>query len=71
LIQKKEINYWILVIIGLFSTIYLIGFFAIFITEFRERRLYKKLKIVAEKYDDLDFEDRRQIGFKLFGFRFK
>ena len=71
LLKKKEINYWRLIIVGLFSTLYLIGFFAIVITEFRQRRLYKKLKIVAEKYDDLDFEDRRQVGFKLFEFKFK
>lgn len=70
-IEKSEINYWKFGLIGLFSTIYFIFWIILIISEIRDRRLYKKLKSVAEKYDDLDLAERRQIGFKLFEFRFK
>jgi hypothetical protein len=69
-IMKKKINYWKFGLIGLFSLLYFIGWIAIIISEIRDRRLYKKLKNVAEKYEDLDLE-RKQIGFKLLEFIFK
>lgn len=70
-IKKKEINYWLLIIAGLFSTSYLIIYVVMIIAEIREQGLYKKLKTVAEKYDNLDFDERRELGVKLFEFKFK
>ena len=70
-ITKAKINYWTLSIIGFFSIVYFIIWIAMMVLDFRDRKLYKKLKNVAEKYDHLDFEERRQVGFKLFEFRFK
>jgi hypothetical protein len=71
LIQKENINYWYLILFGLFSTIYLIFYIFFLSNEIREKRLYKKLKKVADNIDDFDFEERRQVGIKLFEIMYK
>jgi hypothetical protein len=68
-INKTKINYWTLCFFGFITIVYFIVWIALIISEIRDRSLYKKLKAVAEKYDDL--EERREIGFKLFEFRLK
>lgn len=68
---KESINYWQLCIIGFFSITYFVFLIVIIFSEFRERGLYKKLKDVAEKYDEVDFESRKRIGFTLFEFNMK
>lgn len=68
-INKTDINYWTLCFFGFVTIAYFIVWILLIISEIRDRNLYKKLKAVAEKYDDL--EERREIGFKLFEFKFK
>ncbi|MDN4166699.1 hypothetical protein QWY31_14405 [Cytophagales bacterium LB-30] len=67
-INKSKVNYWIMSILGFFSITYFIAWIGIIISQIREKRLYSKLKKVADKYDDLDIEDGRQVDFTLFGF---
>jgi hypothetical protein len=70
-ITKGPINYLSLILWGLLSIIYFIAWISMLVSEVRERRLYSKLNSVADKYDEQDFENRRQVGFKLFEFRFR
>jgi len=70
-IIKKEINYWRLGFLGFFAIVYFIFWIAMLISEFKEKRLYKKLKAVASKHDELDFDEKKQVGFKLFEFRLR
>lgn len=71
IIQKEDINYWILIFVGLISTFYLVAFIVFITNEIRERKLYKKIKSVADKHDDLELRERREFALKLFEFRVK
>jgi hypothetical protein len=68
-IKKEEINYWTLGVWGLFCILYFIFWISILINEIREKALYRKLKSVADKYDEFDIKSRKQIGFKLWDFK--
>lgn len=70
-VVKKKINYWELGFLGFFSIVYFIFWISMMISEFKEKRMYKKLKTVAENHSDIDLEERKQIGLKLFEFRLK
>lgn len=70
-ISKNRINYFSLIFWGILSIIYFIAWISMIVGEVRQRRLYGRLKIVADKYNEIDFENRRRVGFKLFEFRFR
>jgi len=65
-IVKSKVNYWTLGIFGFTTIAYFIFWIAAIISIIRERRLYTKLKQVADKYDDLNMEERRGVSLKLF-----
>ncbi len=58
LIEGEGISYWKLVGVGFLSTIYLFLFFVMLFSEAKDRRLYKKLKSVADNQDNLEREGR-------------
>lgn len=70
-IIKGNINYLSFSFLGFLAIFYFIFWIALLISEYKEKRLYKKLKAVALKYDELDFQEKKQVGFKLFEFRLK
>ena len=53
-ISKTKIDYFLLFVGGTVSLVYFIAWIAVIVSEVISRRIYKKLKMVAEKYDDLD-----------------
>lgn len=68
---KKGINYWSLGFLGFFSIVYFILWIVLMVSEYNEKRLYKKLKAVALKHDELNFEEKKQVGIKLFELKLK
>lgn len=68
---KKKLDYAELILFGFLSAVYFIFWISMVISEFQEKRLYKKIKSVAENHSDIDIDERKQIGLKLFELRLK
>jgi hypothetical protein len=69
-LNKERISYWQIGSIGIISITYFILWIFIVIQNTKERKLYKKLKKVAEKHDDTDLSSKR-LTIKLFEFMFR
>jgi len=65
-IQKIKVDYVGVSVIGLFAILSFGLWLILNIAEFKERRLFKKLKRIREKYDQLDFDESQQSKLKLF-----
>lgn len=69
-ICKRKVNYWLLIPGGLISTLYLLAWIFIVISQINDNRLYKKIKFIADKYSDVDNRKRSfvfsliQVGYK-------
>lgn len=70
-IEKQKIDYLNLIGLGFISILYFIFWIIILVAQLRERSLFQKLKNVAEKHNDIDYSERREIGLKLFEFKFR
>lgn len=70
-IEKQKIDYLNLIGLGFISILYFIFWVIFLVAQLRERSLFQKLKSVAEKHNDIDYSERREIGFKLFEFKFR
>lgn len=58
IIVKAKLEYISLIAMGLFSILYFIMWVLLLVIEIRSRKLYNKLKQVAQKHNDSDFENR-------------
>ncbi len=54
-ISKQGIKYWSLSIFGLFTIIMFLGLIFFIIEEMNTKRLYKKIKVIAEKHSNTQF----------------
>ncbi len=70
-IEKQKIDYLNLIGLGFISILYFIFWIIFLVAQLRERSLFQKLKNVAEKHNDIDYSERREIGLKLFEFKFR
>ena len=66
IIKKKKVDYAALIVGGFFGLFYLIMWIVLIFSEMKERKLYKKLKAIADKYDSFELGERRRVGFSLF-----
>jgi len=71
IVKKKRIDYGALIVSGFFGLFYFIVWIVLIFNEIKERKLFKKLKTIADKYDSFELGERRKVGFSLFSLRLK
>ena len=69
-IKKKKIDITALITGGLFAVICLIFLIVMIVNEMNDRRLYKKLRLISDKYDNSNLGESIKRGF-MFPFRLK